>query len=231
MRQATLALQEAQQRLNQYQDAQTELSRLNKQVIEKPKELATNYHSQLIKAQDKVNQAKDKIDKLQKLEAVYSDRGVKAQALNQVVPFLNDHLAKALDILTGGQLQASITSQTQTKTGTVKNKIDLLVNTPDKGKKTYSELSSGEKRRVGIALNISFLQYLQTQIGGTNLTVLDELFDNLDQTGIDDVVELLSKISKDDMTVLVISHNPDLKYNDSFDNIININDNNGKLEL
>lgn len=230
MRQATLALQEAQQRLNQYQDAQTELSRLNQQVIEKPKELATDYHSQLIKAQDQVNQAKDKIEKLQKLETVYSDQGVKTQALNQVVPFLNDHLAKALDILTGGEIQAMITSQTQTKTGTVKNKIDLLVNTPN-AKKTYQELSSGEKRRVGISLNIAFMQYLQTQIGGTNLVVLDELFDNLDQEGIDDVVELLSKISSNDMMVLVISHNQDLKYNDSFDNIININDNNGKLEL
>lgn len=230
MRQATLALQEAQQRLNQYQDAQTELSRLNQQVIEKPKELATDYHSQLIKAQDQVSRAKDKIEKLQKLETVYSDQGVKTQALNQVVPFLNDHLAKALDILTGGEIQAMITSQTQTKTGTVKNKIDLLVNTPN-AKKTYQELSSGEKRRVGISLNIAFMQYLQTQIGGTNLVVLDELFDNLDQEGIGTVVNLLSEISSKDMVVLVISHNPDLKFNDSFLNTITINDNHGELEL
>lgn len=230
MRQATLALQEAQQRLNQYQDAQTELSRLNQQVIKKPKELSTDYHSQLIEAQDQVNQAKNKIDKLNKLEAVYSDRGVKAQALNQVVPFLNDHLAKALDILTGGEIQAMITSQTQTKTGTVKNKIDLLVNTTNKARKLYSELSSGEKKRIGISLNIAFMQYLQTQID-SNFLVLDELFDNLDQQGIDEVILLLSKISSKDMTILVISHNPDLKYNDQFENIINIDGNNGELEL
>nr|YP_009227180.1 putative mature peptide [Lactobacillus phage LfeInf] len=230
MRQVTLALQQAQQRLSQYQEKQGEFIRLNQQVIEKPKELSTDYHSQMIEAQDKVNQAKNKIEKLNKLEAIYSDRGVKAQALNQVVPFLNDHLAKALDILTGGEIQASISSQTTTKTGKVNNKIDLSVNTP-KAKKTYQELSSGEKRRVGISLNIAFMEYLQTQIGGVNLVVLDELFDNLDPSAIEAVVNLLSKISKDDMTVLVISHNPDLKYNDSFDNIININDNNGKLEL
>lgn len=230
MRQAMLALQQAQQRLSQYEEAQVELSRLDKQTIEKPKELATDYHSQLIEAQEQVDQAKDKIENLNKLEAIYSDHGVKARALNRVVPFLNEHLAKALGILTGGEIQASITSQTATKTGTVKNKIDLLVNTP-KAKKTYQELSSGEKRRVGISLNISFMEYLQTQIGGVNLVVLDELFDNLDQQGIDEVVELLSKISKDDMTVLVISHNPDLKYNDQFDNIININDNSGELVL
>lgn len=229
MRQATLALQEAQQRLNQYQDAQTELSRLDKQTIEKPKELSNDYHSQLTEAQDKVDGVKDKINKLHKLSEIYSDRGVKALALNQVIPFLNDHLAKALDILTSGQLQASITSQTQTKTGKVKNNIDLLIN-KGKAKKTYQELSSGEKRRVGIALNIAFMQYLQTQIG-TNLIVFDELFDNLDQDGIDKALELLNKISKDDMVVLVISHNPDLKFNDSFENILIINDNNGELEL
>lgn len=230
MRQATLSLQQAQQRLSQYQEAQTELSRLNQQVIEKPKELATDYRRQLIEAQDKVNQIKDKIENLHKLEDIYSDRGVKAQALNQVVPFLNDHLAKALDVLTNGEIQASITSQTTTKTGKISNKIDLLVNTP-KAKKTYQELSSGEKRRVGISLNIAFMEYLQTQIGGTNLTVLDELFDNLDQQGIDEVVKLLGKISNDDITVLVISHNPDLKFNDQFQNVININDNHGELEL
>ena len=143
---------------------------------------------------------------------------------------MNDHLAKALDVLTNGEIQASISSQTTTKTGKVTNKIDLLVNTP-KARKLYSELSSGEKKRIGISLNISFMQYLQTQIGGTNLVVLDELFDNLDQSGIDEVVELLSKISNNDMVVLVISHNPDLKYNDQFENVINIDDNNGKLEL
>ena len=230
MRQATLALQQAQQRLSQYEEAQVELSRLNQQTIEKPRGLATDYHSQLIKTQEQVNQIKSQLDKLNKLENIYSDRGVKALALNQVIPFLNDHLAKALDILTN-ELQVQITSQTQTKTGAVKNKIDLLINTPNKGKKLYSELSSGEKRRVGISLNLAFMAFLQTQIGGTNLVVLDELFDNLDQTGVDEVVELLSKISNNDMVVLVISHNPDLKYNDSFDNIININDNNGKLEL
>lgn len=229
MRQATLALQEAQQRLNQYEDAQSVFIRLDKQTIEKPKELSTDYHSQLIKAQEQVNQIKSQIEKLNKLSEIYSDRGVKNQAINRVVPFLNEHLADILDVLTQGEIQASITSQTATKTGTVKNKIDLLVNTP-KGKKIYQELSSGEKKRISIALNISFMEYLQTQIGGTNLVVLDELFDNLDPSGINEVVELLNKISND-MTVLVISHNPDLKYNDQFQNVININDNNGKLIL
>lgn len=231
MRQATLALQQAQQRLSQYQEAQVELSRLDKQTIEKPKELSTDYHSQMIEAQDEVNQVQDKISELKKLEKIYSDRGVKAKVLNQIVPFLNNHLAKALGILSNGQIQVQLTSQTSTKAGKVVNKIDLLVVTPRTEKK-YQELSSGEKRRVGIALNVAFMQYLQTQIGGTNLIVLDELFDNLDQDGIEESVELLSKISSnEDMTVLVISHNPDLKYNDQFQNVININDNNGKLIL
>lgn len=227
---AQLASQQALQQLKQYQEAQAELDRLNQQVVEKPKELATDYKSQLMTAQDKVNKINNKIDELSKLQEIYSDQGVKAQALNQVVPFLNNHLAKSLDILANGGLQASITSQTTNKSGKVTNKIDLVVNTP-KEEKTYQELSSGEKRRVGVALNIAFMQYLQTQIGGTNLVVLDELFDNLDQQGIDEVIELLSKISSDDMTVLVISHNPDLKYNDNFDNLINIEDNKGNLEL
>lgn len=227
---AQLALQQARQQLDSYSKAQAELDRLNQQLVDKPKELETNYKSQLMTAQDKVNQANSRIDKLEKLEEIYSDKGVKAQALNQVVPFLNNHLAKALDILANGRLQASITSQTTNKSGKVTNKIDLMVNTPEE-EKTYQELSSGEKRRVGVALNLAFMNYLQTQIGGTNLVVLDELFDNLDQQGIDEVIELLSKISSDDMTILVISHNPDLKFNDSFDNLINIEDNEGNLEL
>lgn len=227
MRRATLVLQQAQQRLSQYEEAQTELCRLDKQVVEKPRELSTDYRHQLIEAKEQVNQAKDKIEKLNKLKMVFSDKGVKAHALNQVVPFLNEHLAKALGILTGGLLQASITSQTTTKTGTVKNKIDLLVN---KGKKKFMELSSGEKKKIGIALNIAFMQYLQTQID-SNFLILDELFENLDQEGIDEVVELLSKISNNDMTVLVISHNPGLLFNDRFANVININDNSGELEL
>lgn len=218
----------AEQLLNQYKQYQNtvdqqerNLLKLKQNKVKKAKELDVDYSVKLKKQQAKVGHAKDKIENLKKLQKVYSDQGVKAQALSLVVPFLNKELQQALKILSNNTLAAQLSSQTTTKSGKKKNQLSLNVNSAISGNQ-YHELSSGEKKRIGIALNVAFMKYLQSQIGGLNVVIFDELMDNLDDEGIEQATQLISSLKQEIANVFVISHNDKLKYNDECDHIYQV---------
>lgn len=218
----------AEQTLNQYRQYQDtvdqqerNLLKLKQNKVQKAKELDIDYSAKLKQQQKKVDQANTKIDNLKDLQKIYSDQGVKAQALSLVVPFLNKELTQALKILSNSTLMAQLSNQTVTKTGKKKNQLNLVVSSAISGNQ-YHELSSGEKKRIGIALNVAFMKYLQSQIGGLNLVIFDELMDNLDDNGIKQVTQLISSLKSDIVNVFVISHNDKLKYNDECDHIYTV---------
>jgi len=80
------------------------------------------------------------------------------------------------------------------------------------GDSEYRGNSGGEKRRVDIAINMA-LQDLVTSRSNKSmdLIVYDEVFDGLDATGCEAVIELLQDKAKVFGTVLVVTHNDNLK--------------------
>lgn len=207
----------------------SQLEQLDNKKIEAPKQADTGkLQAKLAKLNKQSDKFKVKIDHLDQLVKVYSDRGVKSQALSLVIPYLNDKLKDYLAILTDNTINAYLSSTSKTKTGKVNNSISLNIDSVNSGNQ-FEELSSGEKRRISIALNLAFMTYLSDQIGGINLVFFDEIFDHLDLNGVDQVISLLKKINIDN--TIVISHNDDLKYNDNFDSHLTVKklDNNSKL--
>lgn len=201
--------------------------------IEEPKDLANaNYDQDLASSEKRIQVYQQQAKDLKKLDKIYSDKGVKATALSLVIPYLNQKLSKYLEELTQGRMNAYLSSTSKTKTGKVQEQISLNVESEVMGDE-YQELSSGEKQRVGIALNLAFMNYLADQIGGVNLCFFDEIFDHLDQSAIDSVVDILKGLKGEISNVIVISHNNDLLYNDNFDTHIRVNkvDNTSTMEL
>lgn len=201
--------------------------------IEEPKDLVNaNYDQDLASSEKRIQVYQQQAKDLKKLDKIYSDKGVKATALSLVIPYLNQKLSKYLEELTQGRMNAYLSSTSKTKTGKVQEQISLNVESEVMGDE-YQELSSGEKQRVGIALNLAFMNYLADQIGGVNLCFFDEIFDHLDQSAIDSVVDILKGLKGEISNVIVISHNNDLLYNDNFDTHIRVNkvDNTSTMEL
>lgn len=201
--------------------------------IEEPKNLVNaNYDQDLASSEKRIQVYQQQAKDLKKLDKIYSDKGVKATALSLVIPYLNQKLSKYLEELTQGRMNAYLSSTSKTKTGKVQEQISLNVESEVMGDE-YQELSSGEKQRVGIALNLAFMNYLADQIGGVNLCFFDEIFDHLDQSAIDSVVDILKGLKDEISNVIVISHNNDLLYNDNFDTHIRVNkvDNTSTMEL
>lgn len=161
----------------------------------------------------------NKLNKLDNLKKVYSDKGVKSQALAMVIPYINTKLDQYLRTLTDNTMTAHLTSTTATKSGKQNAQIGLVIDSNTSGSE-YHELSSGEKHRIGISLNLAFMDYLKSQIGGLNVAIFDELFENLDSNGTNAVVSLLSSIKDDIGSLFVISHNDELKDNNSFNHCL-----------
>lgn len=76
--------------------------------------------------------------------------------------------------------------------------------------KQYETLSGGEKQKLDLIIQFSIRDMLVSQGYSSNLLALDEIFDNLDSTGCDKVVELISRKLTDLDTIFIITHHSDI---------------------
>lgn len=72
--------------------------------------------------------------------------------------------------------------------------------------RAYENLSGGEKQRADLAMQFSLRDMLMNSLGfNCNLLVIDEGFDNLDESGVNSLVQLINSMSSID-SVFTISH-------------------------
>ena len=170
-------------------------------------------------ANRKVSNLEDKEKQFNDLKVVFSDKGVKSHVLDLVTPYLNSQANYYLSILTNGTISVNISTQSESKSGNVSDKMSVEVSSIDGGS-AYNELSTGEKKRVNLAISLSLQDYVLSKNPEINLNVFDEIFDGLDEDGIMQVMKLLKERNKNIGTILVISHNQALR--DMFTNSITI---------
>lgn len=209
---------EIQNKLNSYQSELDNINWLKKQlnnlqVPAKPNIVASD---ELNKQKKDIEQQQAELEakqaQLNKLTDVFGLKGVKSHVLGSVLPFVNKRVEHYLDILTEGKFNAFISSKSTTKSGSVNEKMSIDIISQDTGSE-YSELSSGEQRRVDLAISLSLQDYLLSKMPDINLLVMDEILDNLDGAGIQAVMKILQEKAKTVDTILVISHNEGLKDN------------------
>ena len=209
---------EIQNKLNSYQSELDNINWLKKQlnnlqVPAKPNIVASD---ELNKQKKDIEQQQAELEakqaQLNKLTDVFGLKGVKSHVLGSVLPFVNKRVEHYLDILTEGKFNAFISSKSTTKSGSVNEKMSIDIISQDTGSE-YSELSSGEQRRVDLAISLSLQDYLLSKMPDINLLVMDEILDNLDGAGIQAVMQILQEKAKTVDTILVISHNEGLKDN------------------
>ena len=140
--------------------------------------------------------------------------------MDLVTPTLNEGVNKYLGTLTGGAINVEFSTQSKKADGTLSDKFDISV-TYNGGVMSYNALSSGEKRRVDVAISLALQDMVIQRYGAdVNLLAYDELFESLDATGAENVVELLKSRIEKVGTIIVVSHNEDLK--PLFDNSLEV---------
>ena len=77
--------------------------------------------------------------------------------------------------------------------------------------KQYENLSGGEKQKIDILIQFALRDMLMQLLKfSSNLLVLDEVFDNLDQSGCEELINLIIEELKDVDSVYIITHHADI---------------------
>ncbi len=155
--------------------------------------------------------AKTEIDvaELEAVEQVLGTRGVRAHLLSQTLDGI-EALANVWLTRLRSKIVVEIRSYTEKKTGGTMDAISLgLVGVG--GEHGYLGASAGERRRVDVAILLALAEIAGTSSGAGKMPArlpifLDEIFDSLDETGVDAVIEVLRTLSED-RAVVLITHN------------------------
>lgn len=144
-------------------------------------------------------------------EIAFSNQGIKSYILDDITPFLNRRVNRYLTKLAAGQIEAIFSTRTALKSGGESERFSLTITNQDGGD-SYSANSSGEKKRIDLAINLALQDLVASRSSKKiNLAIFDEVFDALDENGIDSVISLLQELSQEKSTILVVTHNEHLK--------------------
>lgn len=160
----------------------------------------------------------DRIDELRALETAYGRNGIPALILEaQAIPQLELEAQRILEQL-GLDYRIELQTQRETKSGTLKDTLDVLVYEP-RGVRRYETYSGGERTRLEFALRIALARLVaQRSASEISVLALDEMV-YLDAAGMAAVAQVLRGLTEF-RTILVISH--DERLVDSFDQQVTV---------
>lgn len=161
--------------------------------------------------------------------SAFGNSGIKSNLLDSVTPFLNERANYYLQYLASDSMEVIFDTQTGLKSGEYREKFSITVLNKNGGKR-YIANSSGEQKRVDLAVNMALQDLVASRSSKRiNLVWYDEIFDALDDVGCERVIELLQNSNKS--SIFVTTHNSLLK--SYFDNIITVVKSGGfsKLEV
>lgn len=142
-------------------------------------------------------------------EEGFSNRGLPSLAMDAVMPILTESANRYLDILSDGDIQVDISTERDLKAGgsrdeiTIRNRIE--------GNNDVRP-SGAQESKIGIAIDLALMDMVASR-EGTSLDVLmiDEVLDGLDAEGKQRMFRLLDHLREVRSTILVISHDDDIK--------------------
>lgn len=141
----------------------------------------------------------------------FGNRGIKSAMLDSVTPFLNTRANYYLTKLTNSSIEVLFNTQTTLANGEKRDKFSVdVIN--ENGDNSYIGNSGGEKRRIDIAISMALQDLVQSRTNKSmDVVVYDEAFENLDEVGCANVIDILQEKAKDYGSVFVITHNDSLQ--------------------
>lgn len=198
--------------------------------------LVDEYTSHISSSQENIRSIDDELSKLadqatclQFWVQAYGNQGIKSYILDDITPFLNRRANKYLGVLSDGHIEVRFSTQSKLKNGDSRERFSISVVNADGGG-AYTANSGGERKRVDLAINLAMQDLIASRSSKSiNIAIFDEVFDALDQQGIERVVDLLGDLSHKKSSIFVISHNEGLQ--SYFTNIITVIKENGCSRL
>ncbi len=190
---------------------------------------------------EKINQAESKVLKLkeakQKKEDLdyttrlydaamfaFSTKGIPFMIINSVLDSIQEETNKVLKMLRNNMQTQFLVDKERKKDGEMQDALDMRFFV-DMNEWDYNDLSGGQQGSVALALKFAMATVSRKRCGADiRMLLLDEVDQPLDEESVDAFYEILKTWSKD-MTIMVITHNRQLK--EKLDNYILVSKKNG----
>ena len=172
----------------------------------------TALQTQLVKALDQrkdlgLARTQAQLHEIEAASQVLGLKGVRAHVLGTALAGLEQAANGWLERIAGGGLRLSLKPYSEKKTGGQSDSISLEIAGAGGGF-GYKASSGGERRRIDVALVLALAQIAHATSGRTEAAgtlFFDEVFDALDEEGVDAVIGVLTELARD-RAVIVISH-------------------------
>ncbi len=166
--------------------------------------------AQIRKQGDELIGEREQIAYLEFWEKGFGYSGIRSMLLDGIAQKLTERTNHFLKILSGGTQWTEFSTQSTTSAGELREKFVVRVFNAF-GAGSYEGNSAGEKKRVDIAICLALHSIASSRAARPlGFAILDEIFENLDETGCDNVVNLLRQEREQLGTIFVVSHNPAL---------------------
>lgn len=193
---------------NEIERLQTQINKLEVQAntIQSQREFfkqrINEYKDKKLQLEREILYNNDEQQKIQQHAAVLSkintlvSRDFRGYLLVDIIDYLNYSVAKfGKELFSECEMSVTLNN----------NSIDITFNGKD-----YSSLSGGERQKIDIVLQFAIRDMLCYYTNfSCSILVLDEIFDNLDNEGCQQVVDLISKLN-DVKTIFLVTHHKDL---------------------
>lgn len=155
----------------------------------------------------------------------FSSSGIRSLLLDEVLPQLNDKANFYISMLMDDVVTIKFdTEKTLRSSGEKRSKFNIEI-VQDGKSYDYSTYSGGEKQRIDTCILLALQGLIfGRHAGSCSLIFFDEVFERLDEIGIERVVNLLKEESQN-KAIFVISHQNELK--NYFDSVITVKNKGG----
>jgi len=213
---------------------ETRFSTLTRQVVEKNSELESirtaisemqqkagglqeriEHQQQILDKIELIKQQRALLDKERRIEKelinAFGKTGIQALILENSAVEIEKIANELLLKLTNGNVHVQIQTQRPNQDGSLKEVFDIVI-TDDYHSSPFNMYSGGEKFRIAFVVRMA-LSILLSRRAGVKVGAIfyDEAFQDLDEDGIDKMIEVFKLLSEDFRYQLVITHTNQLK--------------------
>lgn len=189
-------------------------------VLGRKQEEYREIETEIARLQPELEALTQKIPYYEYWDKGFSNSGLKSFALDNIMPILSNFANRYARILLGEGRSIFFSTRSQLKSGEERERLSISA-IDEYGNDFFEGASAGELQRINICVGLALQQLvIQRSRQSLNLVIYDEIFQNLDDEGIERVVRLLKTELTDVESAFVITH--DERLANTFDNVIRV---------